>query len=495
MTTAESGGLTDIAVAFGAEPYTQIASNEPYGVGEGNPDASSERGAAKREFVAGENAWPHIIMYPLLDRHKLNQAASAYLSQLNEVILHNEMTGGETDEAEVLYEQIARKLAEVFRYQKIVRLVGHVAAGDMELAETARMHAAAMNEELFGAPEEGQFKELIAPDIHNALSHIGSEDEIRDRIASEYLALLGFVKEDGLADTDAAAAYIEGISLESPFELSEQAMQVIRSDFFTLYPGMEEAIRPYMGRTENAKPIDAVPAFDAVLQAGGLLNWHTRLIPDKKQSCETSGVDKEITFGENREDFTPRQLVTRPFHEWIHAKRWANAFLQKEPHMRTELPGMLSFEEGFATVIEQIIDGVKRVPGVKYYVQLGLLKGIHKAGMGEEQAYRTAYEIMWRRDALQAKGVLSGKRQGQPRESAYSSVMRTARGNARDSRDISYFEGARLATQFLNETARLPEDIRFARILWVMSGKFDPTNPQHVELYGGDPAAEYLAGA
>ncbi len=246
---------------------------------------------------------------------------------------------------------------------------------------------------------------------------------------------------------------------------------------------------PFTGRIANTNPTDAQPAFEAALRGFGLTEkgWSVRLIAGK-QSADTDGDAREITYGKGRAEFTPKSIVTTPIHEAMHALRNEHSKERSDVGKVGKLPGALGFEEGFSVVMEQIISGVKRVPGEKYYMQLGLLKGMHMPeGVRAEQSFRAAYEIMWRHAALQAKEPLTDEKVTALQASAYGSVMRTTRGNARDNRDISYFDGAMRATIFLNETALLPPDQRIARLKWAFSGVFDPTNPDHAEIYGGDP--------
>ncbi len=491
------GVLADVARAFNEVPHTSIPSNEPYGVGEGHAAASGERKEAKRAFLAGEGAWPAITRYPLLDTPSLDASERQYWQQLNAITDYVEQTGDETTEAAVIYEKVAAKLAEVYRHKEVLRLLGHVAASegarDEEFRETAavraeesRGRAASMSGEIFGEPETELFEMMLAADIQLALAYWGSEDAAKDQIAREYLGCLGFESREEAEQK--LATMPQGEPYE---ELRDDTMQIIREDFCEIFPDFEEAMRPYTGLDHSVKPADAQPAFQAALRAMGV-DWPVRILTGKKVAAEASEARSEITIGELRNDFTSDEMLTKPLHEGWHARLFQNAKMQEQPHLQSSLPRTLDFGEGLPVVLEQIFSGKKRVPGVKYYLQIGLLKGLHDIGMGKEQSFHAVNEIMWRRAALQEKGPIDrAKLQG----ASYSSVMRTARGNARDNRDISYFVGARKATQFLNETAALPKEVRQARLRWLMSTTFDPTNPEHVELVGGDPAAAYLEAA
>jgi hypothetical protein len=473
-------GLAVIQQQYEAVPHTGLDSNKPYANRDGDPNARQQRIAAKREFLSGDQEWPN-ISYPNLDDPSLHESEAKYLRVLSGLVEH-ENAVGETPVSDALYESAARKLAEVYRHREVRRRLGLSA---ITAVETSRSHAAEMSAELFGDVGQSPFEVILAGGIRDALAEsMTPTDPVKSRIAHEYLEYLGLTRQQ-------AEQKVEGMDNVRPFELEDKTIEVLRDDLYALFPRLADEMTPFTGRTANTSPADAQPAFEAALCGFELTEkgWGVRLITGK-HSADTDGDAREITYGTGRAEFTPKSVVTTPIHEAMHALRNEHSKERSDAGKVGKLPGALEFEEGFPVVMEQIISGVKRVPGEKYYMQLGLLKGMHMPEeVRTEQSFRTAYEIMWRHAALQAKGSLTDEKIATLQASTYGSVMRTTRGNARDNRDISYFDGAMKATIFLNETALLPPDQRIARLKWAFSGVFDPTNPDHAEIYGGDPTA------
>lgn len=192
--------------------------------------------------------------------------------------------------------------------------------------------------------------------------------------------------------------------------------------------------------------------------------WKAEL--DGGKSAHTDIRGETVYYGRGRDDF-PNELaaIGVAFHEAIvHGGRG-------------EGPGGLVFEEGLATCLEQVITGNKRVPGVQYYLSIGLQAGVDR--QGEMRSYRGTFEIMWRREVLLMER--SGKEIDieKARSNAQRQVHRTRRGGAIDTRDSSYFLGAQKAANWLNTIADLPESERQARLKHILSVRYDPTNPDH----------------
>jgi hypothetical protein len=488
--------LDDLRQGYQDVPHTRIPSNEPYGPGEGAP--AEERKLAMREFVDGGQDWPD-IGYPLLDNPPLDTSERAYTRLLSQIIAREQANGGPTPESELMYEKAARKAAEVYRHMEARRLQDHMAAARAlgvvatDRLELSRQRAADMSGELFGEVSPRVFQGMLAQDITIALNALESPDLTRVDIAKGYLRSLGM-------STERAREWLASAPEAESFELQDSTIETIREDLLTLFPKLRDFIKQFGGRTTGTRPADAAPAFWAALDAYGLKDkgWKFQLLQNKS-AAKYNGSERKITCGEGRADFTPSTIVHTPIHEGGHSLRFQNGREQQDVRRQSALPGSLAFDEGVLTALEQVMSGDKRVPGRRYYMQLGLLQGLHlpaeqRSESDPRQSHRAVREIMWHQDVLKETGPLTDQKRSSLRAKAADSVQRTARGGARDNRDISYMEGARPATAWLNETAKLPASLRRQRLQWVMSGVFDPTNPAHVEIYGGDPAAEYLAG-
>jgi hypothetical protein len=469
-----SSELNQIYEQYCKVPHSSIASNEPYGPRPMVAEDKAERAIAKRNFLRGVGEWPD-ISYPQLDTPSLDESESQYQSLL-EAIMDAEQREGETPESNALYESSARKLAEVYRHMEVRRRLGGFT---LKRTEMMRQRAGNMSAELFGEVDEEKFAAQLQADIRIAVEQAEKGSPEKQTVTRELLGLLRVSPE----------RTAEILSRNNPDRLEllhPEAIRVIRQDLYTIFPTLELAMNQFAGRTELTPATEGELAFVAALNALGLTkkSWKVEVLPNSS-SAETHAREQTITFGEKRADFTPDAIVTVPIHEALHAYR---AQSSKELGLPM-LPGAVAFDEGLATAVEQVVSGKTRIPGEKYFIQLGLLKGLFlPEDEREEQSYRTVHEIMWRRAALREESELTPGRVSALQSAAYGPVMRTARGNARDNRDISYFIGGQKAMPFLNETARLSQPLRLQRLKWVLSGVFDPTVYEQAKLYGGDPA-------
>jgi hypothetical protein len=308
--------------------------------------------------------------------------------------------------------------------------------------------------ELFGEPHRDDFLQLLA-----RLRQTADTKADTNPYAQELLALTGSVE----------------VGEGTPnYELKESTLETLKGDLLTLFPQLNEFMMD-----ENAEAVSAeqsIPYIQAMIDAMGMVGWEAELTVGKGAS--SSSEDKEVLIGRDRPPFLPKQLMSTAIHEDIgHGFRAYNSSIQEDRIKQTALPGSLAFEEGFATGLEQIFSGEKRIAGEQYYLSLGLQLGLDRDG--EKRNFRETYEVLWRRLVVTGAEEDIDKAKNQ----AYKQVMRTTRGGMLDARDISYFDGAKRAYAWLNEIAELPQDERHEKLQWVLSGRFDPTNPLHEKVY------------
>jgi hypothetical protein len=436
-------------------PIAGVSSNEPYAVGKDPVEAEIRQGA-RDEFIASEEgSWPE-NNYPLLNEEELRMAERQLLSILNG-ILESESTS--EAEADVAYEQVALKLAEVYRHLEVIRGLGRVAAA----RELSRERAGTMTLEIFGEPDPQVFGSFWAKERSQAEAIAGQGDESIAVVAREFLALTGEGEQ--------------GEDIDASLELSDSTMEIIREDFTELFPGAKEFFeQPIEG---EVSPEDALPYFDEALAVLGLDKKGWKAVSSNGRACETKGPLKELRVGKKRGAFTPDTIKGVAWHEALHAYRYQNMTEQDSPAKQTPLPGNVDFEEGALTSVEQMITGERRVAGLAYYMSLGLQLNLDN-GSEKRRDFRGTHEIMWRRSLLQnyAEGsVITDADIAKAKGTSFQTVIRTTRGNSLDARDISYFEGGRKATRWFNEIAQLPEEERRRKLRIMLSAKFDPTNP------------------
>lgn len=435
-------------------PIAGVSSNEPYAVGKDPVEAEIRQGA-RDEFIASEEAsWPE-NNYPLLNEEELRTAERQLLSILSGILESESTSEAETD---VAYEQVALKLAEVYRHLEVIRGLGRVASA----RELSRERAGTMTLEIFGEPDTQVFGSFLAKERRQAEIIAQQGDESIAAIAREFLALTGEGEQ--------------GEDVDASLELSDSTMEIIKEDFAELFPGAKEFFeQPIEG---EVSPEDALPYFNGALAILGLDKKGWKAASSNGRACEIQGPEKELWVGKKRGPFSPKTIIGVAWHEALHALRYQNMTEQELAVAQSPLPGYLEFEEGALTSVEQMITGERRVAGLAYYMSLGLQLNLDN-GSEKRRDFRETHEIMWRRSLLQSytEGEVTGEDISKAKGTAFQTVIRTTRGNSLDARDISYFEGGRKATRWFNEIAQLPEEERRQKLRIMLSAKFDPTNP------------------
>ena len=156
----------------------------------------------------------------------------------------------------------------------------------------------------------------------------------------------------------------------------------------------------------------------------------------------------------------------------------------------TPRPDYLTFEEGLATTVEEMIgDAVPKWTAVK----LGHYINISLAEQGAD--FRTVFETAWRYRLL---GKLKNDQEvtqemiNKEKQAAYGACVRIFRGTQPDladnqpgavpltfNKDLAYLEGRVLAMQHLESLYSSQDVDGVARLF---AGKYDPTNPKQQEL-------------
>jgi hypothetical protein len=442
--------LGNIVDKFTTVPYATVDSNAPYTSG-GNAEAARKRQSAVADFIASDNAsqsWPD-VEFPNLKPDDLWQSERAMQRLLSELDAVQESE----PKKDLAYDRIAVKLAEVYRHLEVIRGLGRTGMR----REISRERAGEMAIDIFGRPDQVTFNDFMAADIIKARRP--ADDAAAQQLRNEYLQLIG----------EQAKTY-ESKDQRPAHELSDKAMEVIGKDIYALFPGFESAVT---SDKEIISPTEFIEHVQNALDIVGLGEKGWRGRTRASGSAETIGSKKVIVVGETRDPFTPSTLKGTGTHEVIHAIRAENA---------DELQSSLAFEEGLCTGIEQIVMGKRRAVGAPFYISLGLQMGMDRPDE-KKRDFRQTYEIMWRRTLLGDETV-SEQSIASAKKKAMTTTMRTTRGNSLDARDISYAEGSRIANKWLNEVAELDDEQRKEKLLWILSGKIDPTNPTHIAMYG-----------
>lgn len=428
----------DWETQFGSIAFSKTASNEWYGAPDDHVDA---RERAKRQFIEDDSLDEPLIEYPRLTPGAIDPLEARYQRLLNTA---------ETDEQ---YEKAARRLAEVYRHKEVLRRLGELSVRN----ELRRDRAASLSADIYGD---------IVPDIY--LGMMGNLRRSAEKLASvmrearELLELLG--------DVDVPEWINPGI-------IEQQTLDVLHNDFEELFPGAL-ALFDDARVKERVSPEEAEVYGQALIDHVGLgaSGWKYVVVKGSRQAAATNAAEKTISVGELRANYRPEQMIKSDFHEITHAIRLSGAFARPNA----------AFEEAFCVGVEQIMTKMPRAgSGEQYYMAIGVQQGLDKNG--EQRSFREAYEIMWRRAIVLAAAKGEILSESEAKQNAYTEVLRTRRGGAVDTRDISYFNGSQIVPKWFNNLAKQPKEERIRILRWALSASFDPTNPEHTEGYPAVP--------
>lgn len=254
------------------------------------------------------------------------------------------------------------------------------------------------------------------------------------------------------------------------------------------------------GEGYKCSPADIVEAFQAVINLRD--PDHTsgvavKLVENKSALSWESPEMAVVVGGKRSPIATSDQLFRKVLHEFgVHGQRSINGFKTKLPVLGmglftdTPQPDYLTFEEGLATTVEEMIgDTVPKWTAVK----LGHYINISLAEQGAD--FRTVFETAWRYRLL---GKLKNDQEvpqemiNKEKQAAYGACVRIFRGTQPDladsqpgvvlltfNKDLAYLEGRVLAMQHL-EDLYARQDVE--GVVRLFAGKYDPTNPEQQEL-------------
>lgn len=247
-------------------------------------------------------------------------------------------------------------------------------------------------------------------------------------------------------------------------------------------------------------PADIVEAFQAVinLRDPDHTSGVTVKLVENKTALSWESPEMAVVVGGKRAPIkTSDELFRKVLHEFgVHGQRSINGLKTKLSVLGmglftdTPRPDYLTFEEGLATTVEEMIgDTVPKWTAAK----LGHYINISLAEQGAD--FRTVFETAWRyrllgklKDNQEVTQEMIDKEQ----RMAYGSCVRIFRGTQPDmadrqpgvapltfNKDLAYLEGRVLAMRHL-ESLYANQDVDGATRLF--AGKYDPTNPEQREL-------------
>lgn len=223
-------------------------------------------------------------------------------------------------------------------------------------------------------------------------------------------------------------------------------------------------------------------------QDDGWTGWKADF--DDSASLSVVGLEKTVFVGEKKLPTSFEKSLGLIVHEvGIHAQRRVNGTKTKIPGLDEGLPGYLDFEEGLGIFVEYLISGEVPDRAQDRYLDVSLALG----QLGDRTATREELiELAANRQLarLQVAGrAIDEKAVEDAYKGAKTHVNRMFRGGDGKSydgvqaiytKDQIYYKGLLSVLQYFQnglEQSKTPQEL----MDWTMLGKFDPTNPDHVE--------------
>lgn len=252
------------------------------------------------------------------------------------------------------------------------------------------------------------------------------------------------------------------------------------------------------GRGEDyvCHPKDIAEAFQQVLDMrdpGHESGVAVRLVKGKT-SLSWESPEMAVLVGAQRKPIADKdELFRKVLHEFgVHGQRAINGLKTELPVLGTGLftetqrPDYLTFEEGLATTVEEMVgDEVPEwaVGKFGHYINISLAE----QGMD----FRAVFETVWRYRLLASLSdntAVTESMIDKAKQAAYSSCVRIFRGTQPDmaertgvnilpltyNKDLAYLEGRVLAMQHLSDLYHRQDTDGVVRLF---AGKYDPTNP------------------
>lgn len=355
------------------------------------------------------------------------------------------------------YLDFVKNYAAKTRFMELAYRYKHAANGSAkdQIADEYRV----LNAELYGAPDEGTYRSLLAKKIDVVRSaELGSNAE---KIRRELLEIL-------------ANQQIEVNATREAFTPSHEVIEWMHGVVETLYGVMLNRVPAQ----DKFTPIEAAVVFQNIIDnefGEAAVGWRVDVEPAK--AINVKATEKRIVIPEDRADMSFDQMRNLVVHEiGVHMMRAITGGDTDLLPFKLGLSDYYDAEEGLGVVMEQALAREYNDRGVEHYLTTGL-------AYFDSQDFRGAFEVKWRLAVLEkaaAKGgVLTEKDVTTARDTAYGQTMRIFRGT--DDlpwfKDLAYYNGVNKMWQHLE--AIRGDDLQF---MFVLMGKADPANKDHERL-------------
>ncbi len=448
MRELETKKETDQSIAerWRNERWAWIESNEPYGV-KYSKEAAMARAAAKEEFLTDESLDEPRITYPDIDIDEVNDAILRYDTMLFEMRTHQRGAEGEK-----LYNQIARKIAELIRlrytYQSQI-------TNDLVHRQALRSREVELSHALFGEPDRDS--------VAYAVDSLRDKAALNDTsIGRELEALLPSGHEAGRV----------------PQLLAQETIDVVAPIIDDIFAPALAVIDRYEDDPQRS-PDAAAKMIQEMIDAMGFEG--ARVILTEGGALETSGGQFAIELGRKRKPVTNHVMGTVVLHELTHLWGYYSTRIADQNSIQgVGMPDTLGSEEGKAGCVEQLRKREATDRGEAYTLACGLFEGTLD---GKKHTFREVHEIMWRRILVES-GATTDTAIAAAKATAYGSVMRVWRGGALDTRDLSYGVGNLVASQAFNRVPDMAPGKRRSYVEFILSHRVNYLDPEEMKLMG-----------
>lgn len=444
--------------------------------------------AKKADFLAGNSQNPDLEYSKLHDLSSMDKGIlrlADVIEQLDHLVLSEEVR-------DVIASSLGYRLSEMEYIKLLGRLdyVRHECA-DQELEKELTEAVIEASEALYGKPKSS-VRDAALNEIWMNLdgkSWQGKSRQLYDDLRQGFVSAEGFVvtpmrrsdsSEVRLPIFDDSTAWAG-----AHFEEKNADIEALLQQYW------DEKVAIY-GDSYTCSPEDIVEAFSMVINMRDPEDCAgVRVVEaEGKTALSWESGQMAIIVGMNRVHIpTSSMLFTRNVHEYgHHGQKAVNGLKTDIPvlglglYTDTPDPDYLTFEEGYATIIESAMDGGQPTwlgGGMDYYL------GIAFAAEGDD--FRSIFEKTWRYNLLQSVDEtieITDEMIEKVRSAAYTSCVRIFRGNPTNSRgdqpvptynkDLAYLAGKVKAMEYIREAYEAKDG---SLLDFAMLGKFDPTNP------------------
>ena len=458
----------------------------------------------REDFIAGEFRNPRLEHSRFRDMSALDRGIIA-LGQAREAVNNSESNS-------VFCEAIDSSLEFRMAEMGYIKLLGQLEflcreGGSREEIDNIREQARLLGHELYGQPQpeirDAVFNELW--DILDAKTYHPTAQALYDDLANGFnwqgQAIPAMLRAE---DRDARLPRFED---NQALEWAGEQIVAHNADIQALVQEFWDQKVAEYGEGYICCPGDIVEVFQAVinLRDPDHTSGVTVKLIENKTALSWESPEMAVLVGDRRLPITTSdELFRKVLHEFgVHGQRSVNGLKTKLPILGTGLftdtprPDYLTFEEGLATTVEEMIgDTVPKWTAAK----LGHYINISLAEQGAD--FRAVFETVWRYRLLaklKNNQEVTQEMINKEQRMAYGSCVRIFRGTQPDmadrppgvapltfNKDLAYLEGRVLAMRHL-ESLYANQDVDGVTRLF--AGKYDPTNPKQQELMMGALAA------